>query len=195
MRRHFVSGFQRAFLSLSHAQKRRALGSRLYVALNKNGVVESKQEIMVPNKLKSHKSAHTVRGWPTLKDVESFRNRLVRELYERTFMSEYNENHWHHFNLNIKINNNMADISTVLLFPYFFYFLFLFDDPGHQESTRPTTHLPTTHPPTRFSFTLSILISVNLAQKSGPSGFGHSWYVGSQQSSFLQFLYERTMQC
>ena len=46
------------------------------------------------NTLKTHsKYAHIVRGRPTLKDVERFRNRSVREphegsLYERTFMSE-----------------------------------------------------------------------------------------------------------
>ena len=39
------------------------------------------------------KSAHNVRGRPTLKDEERFRNGLVRKpyessLYERTFMSE-----------------------------------------------------------------------------------------------------------
>ena len=41
------------------------------------------------NTLKAHtKYSHTVRGRPTLKDVERFRNGLVRELYER-FMSEH----------------------------------------------------------------------------------------------------------
>ena len=51
------------------------------------------------NTLKKHpKYAHTVRGRPTLKDVERFRNGSVRELYERslyerTFMSEPIENH------------------------------------------------------------------------------------------------------
>ena len=40
-----------------------------------------------------YKYAHSVRGRPTLKDVERFWNGLVREpyersLYERTFMSE-----------------------------------------------------------------------------------------------------------
>ena len=48
----------------------------------------------VYNTLKTHtKYAHIVRGRPTLKDVERFRNGSVREpcersLYERTFMSE-----------------------------------------------------------------------------------------------------------
>ena len=48
----------------------------------------------VYNTLKMHtKYAHIVRGRPTLKDVERFRNGSVREpyersLYERTFMSE-----------------------------------------------------------------------------------------------------------
>ena len=48
----------------------------------------------VCNTLKTHtKYAHIVRGRPTLKDVERFRNGSVREpyersLYERTFMSE-----------------------------------------------------------------------------------------------------------
>ena len=48
----------------------------------------------VYNTLKTHtKYAHIVRGGPTLKDVERFRNGSVREpyqrsLYERTFMSE-----------------------------------------------------------------------------------------------------------
>ena len=51
------------------------------------------------NTLKQHtKYAHTVRGRPTLKDVERFRNGSVRKLYERslyerTFMSERIENH------------------------------------------------------------------------------------------------------
>ena len=46
------------------------------------------------NTLKMHtKYAHIVRGRPTLKDVERFRNGSVREpfeksLYERTFISE-----------------------------------------------------------------------------------------------------------
>ena len=50
--------------------------------------------------LKTHtKYAHIVRGRPTLKDVEHFRNGSVREpheisLYERTFMSEpFTEEH------------------------------------------------------------------------------------------------------
>ena len=48
----------------------------------------------VYNTLKTHtKYAHIVRGRPTLKDVERFRNGSVyepyeRSLYERTFMSE-----------------------------------------------------------------------------------------------------------
>ena len=48
----------------------------------------------VYNTLKTHKKyAHIVRGRPTLRDVERFRNGLIREpyersLYERTFMSE-----------------------------------------------------------------------------------------------------------
>ena len=48
----------------------------------------------VYNTLKTHKKyANIVRGRPTLKDVERFRNGLIREpyersLYERTFMSE-----------------------------------------------------------------------------------------------------------
>ena len=48
----------------------------------------------VYNTLKTHtKYAHIVRGTPTLRDIQRFRNRPVREpyersLYERTFMSE-----------------------------------------------------------------------------------------------------------
>ena len=52
------------------------------------------------NTLKPHtKDVHTVCGGPTLKDVERFRKKTVRELYERcpyegrTFMSEVMENH------------------------------------------------------------------------------------------------------
>ena len=47
---------------------------------------------MISSTLKVHTNAHTVRGRPTLKDVERFRNgsNLMRdrELYERTFLSE-----------------------------------------------------------------------------------------------------------
>ena len=35
----------------------------------------------MPHTLVSHKNAHTIRGRPTLKDVERFRNRLVHEFY------------------------------------------------------------------------------------------------------------------
>ena len=40
--------------------------------------------------MKSHTNEHTVRGRPTLKDVQRFRNGSVNErlIYERTFMSE-----------------------------------------------------------------------------------------------------------
>ena len=45
--------------------------------------------------MKSHTNEHTVRGRPTLKDVQCFRNGSVRKpnersIYERTFMSEPN---------------------------------------------------------------------------------------------------------
>ena len=45
--------------------------------------------------MKSHTNEHTVRGGPTLKDVQCFRNGSVRKpnersIYERTFMSEPN---------------------------------------------------------------------------------------------------------
>ena len=35
----------------------------------------------MPHTLVSHTNAHTIRGRPTLKDVERFRNRLVHEFY------------------------------------------------------------------------------------------------------------------
>ena len=46
--------------------------------------------------MKSHTNEHTVRGRPTLKDVQCFRNGSVRKhnersIYERTFMSEPNQ--------------------------------------------------------------------------------------------------------
>ena len=42
MRKTPVSGFPRALLSLSHAQKRRALGSRLTTAVDGSTILESK---------------------------------------------------------------------------------------------------------------------------------------------------------
>ena len=68
------------------------------------------------NTLKEHtKYAHTVRGRPTLKDVERFWNGSVREhyersLYERTFMT----------NLAIYFNKNMK--SKHMLWEYSFSF-------------------------------------------------------------------------
>ena len=38
-------------------------------------------ERIMPHTLVSHTNAHTIRGRPTLKDVERFRNRLVHEFY------------------------------------------------------------------------------------------------------------------
>ena len=38
-------------------------------------------ERIMPYTLVSHTNAHTIRGRPTLKDVERFRNRLVHEFY------------------------------------------------------------------------------------------------------------------
>ena len=54
---------------------------------------------MESNTLKTHTNLHTFRGRPSLKDVDRFRNRSVRELYERSiyersFTSELSiENH------------------------------------------------------------------------------------------------------
>ena len=50
---------------------------------------------MISRAMKSHTIEHTVRGRPTLKDVQRFRNGSVRKpnersIYERTFMSEPN---------------------------------------------------------------------------------------------------------
>ena len=54
--------------------------------------VMDKANLLVSSTLKPLTNAHTVRGRPTLKDVERFRNgsNLMRdrELYERTFLSE-----------------------------------------------------------------------------------------------------------
>ena len=68
----------------------------------------------VCNTLKQHtKYAHTVRGRPTLKDVERFRNGSVRELYERhlyerTFMSEPVENHVISKLSNVDLNKHLC---------------------------------------------------------------------------------------
>ena len=37
-------------------------------------------DILKTNTLKTHTDPHTVRGTPTIKDVERFRNKSVREL-------------------------------------------------------------------------------------------------------------------
>ena len=66
------------------------------------------------NTLKQHtKYAQTVRGRPTLKDVERFRNGSVRELYEgslyeRTFMSEPIEDHAISKLSNVDLNKHLC---------------------------------------------------------------------------------------
>ena len=60
---------------------------------------KSAQTLCIIRSKRIKKYAHIVRGRPTVKDIERFRNRSVREpyersLYERTFMSEpFNEEH------------------------------------------------------------------------------------------------------
>ena len=49
---------------------------------------------MVSNTLKPHTNANTVRGRPTLRNG-SVGELYDRSLYEQTFISEHNENHWH----------------------------------------------------------------------------------------------------
>ena len=53
---------------------------------------------IISRAMESHTNEHTVRGRPTLKDVQRFRNGSVRKpnersIYERTFVSEAIENH------------------------------------------------------------------------------------------------------
>ena len=55
---------------IAHAH---SLSQRACVALNENGAVKSKHECDVLY-AQPHTNAHTVRGRPTLKDVERFRN-------------------------------------------------------------------------------------------------------------------------
>ena len=43
--------------------------------------VKKSPEITMPHTLVSHTNAHTIRGRPTLKDVERFRNGLLHEFY------------------------------------------------------------------------------------------------------------------
>ena len=67
-----------------------------------------KTNTMIPNTLKPHTNANTVRGRPTLKDVERFRTGSPRELYERSiyeriFMSEPIENH--------AVANELSDVN------------------------------------------------------------------------------------
>ena len=74
----------------------------------------------MPHTLVSHTNAHTIRGRPTLKGVERFRNRLVHEFYNlETLKTLKNVNtsdiekitHLYEQNLDVERNNNKQNTT------------------------------------------------------------------------------------